>query len=122
LESIREVIPLEMIRRRRKEMTEKEVLAMEDALARLREFRVRLFAYSPAEAFHRQSCHLFSEELSLLELVLECLLEKHRGMTPERLSERREELRRLLYRLEQTSPLTVSPRRLFTHWSDFLAN
>ena len=122
LESIREVIPPEMIRRRRKEMTEKEVLAMEDALARLREFRVRLFAYSPAEAFHRQSCHLFSEDLSLLELVLECLLEKHRGMTPERLSERREELRRLLYRLEQTSPLTVSPRRLFTHWSDFLAN
>ena len=90
-------------------------------MARLKEFRPVLFHYSPKEAFHRKSCNLFMESLQLLELVFETMLERNDGMTPERHAERKEQLRRCIFALERFSPLTVSARRLFTHWSDFLA-
>ena len=121
LESIRDVIPLEMIRGNRKEMTEEEITAMQEAAKRLKEFRTTLFRYSPKEAFHRESCRLFLEDLQLLELIFDLMLERARGMTPERRAERKEELRRRIFAIERTAPLTMSARRLFTHWSDFLA-
>ena len=121
LESIRDAIPLEMIRGNRTEMTKEEILAVKDALAQLREFRPLLFRYSPKEAFHRKSCNLFLDALELMEFFLEALLEKADGISPERRAERKEQLRRLLFALARTSPLTVSPRRLFNHWSAFLA-
>ena len=112
LPRIKEALPLDIPCRKRTYLTSREAATLKAAATEIAEFLKTASAYTPSTAFQKENCRLAVEWLKITEVVYSALAAQN--------AEQSEEIRRLVFGLEQTAPFAVPAASFFAHISDVL--
>ena len=112
LYSIKDVIPMAMIRKQRASLTADEAAAMKAAAKGIETFLETLASYVPQTSFQKGQCDFAAKQLSLVKSVFLLIADNAKEIP--------QDLRLEAFRMEQEYPLAVPAGGFLRHVGDFL--
>lgn len=124
LESIKNIIPRDYLMRKRASLSDDELLEIKNGLEKIESFRQVLLEYNPEESFFRKNCLFLEQYLEFPEAMCRYILKIHenKDVSAQEIDGYVEELRLLLFRLEQAMPLYFPAQEIFVQMRYALTN